>query len=398
MSRVEGARTRLPITGIVVAAVLLCWLATSPTFASAQGVQAVPVGTFEHPVDLQAAPEAPNLLFVVEQPGSIRVLDNGVDAGEPFLNIRSIVLAHPDIGAGDEQGLFSIAFAPGYANNHRFYVLFDNVDGDVEIDEFKSSPGNPLRARPKSRRTLLVIPHQDAQNHNGGQLHFGPQGLLYASIGDGGHQSPVGEHARDLENLLGKLLRIDPHAQGGQPYGIPPDNPLVGEPGRDEIFAYGFRNPWRFSFDGRRLAIADVGQRRFEEVNFLSISKALGANFGWPQYEGNELFAVNRPGADPPTFPVLTYTHDFGCAVAGGYVMHDPGLPALEGRYIYTDFCSGVLRTFQPQVVPGGGYTAADDQPLGLTIVRPTSFGVDAEGQIYVTQATGPVTRLEPSE
>jgi glucose/arabinose dehydrogenase len=336
-------------------------------------------------------------LFVVEQPGSIRVLDDGVEGAAPFLNLRSQVLGKPDLTAGNEQGMFSIAFSPGYATNKRFFVLFNNLDGDVEVDSFQTSPTNPLRARPRSQRELLVIPHRDATNHNGGQLHFGPGGLLYISVGDGGHQQPIGEHARDLELLLGKLLRIDPSSEGGQPYGIPASNPFVGRSGRDEIFAYGLRNPWRWSFDGRRLAIGDVGQGQFEEVDFLATRDAAGANFGWPQYEAFELFAPARPGPDPPTFPVLAYAHDPGCAIDGGYVIHDPDLAGLEGRYLYTDFCDGVLRSFLPQRTADGSYEAVDDQPLGLTINRPTSFGRDGAGQLYVTQAGGQVSRLEPA-
>ena len=278
-------------------------------------------------------------------------------------------------------------------------MLFDNVDGDVEIDEFKSSPRNPLRARPKSRRDRARDPPPRRAEPQRRPVALRTAGAAVRvdrrrRASDRRSASTRATWRTCSASCCGSTRA----GREAQPYGIPPDNPLVGEPGRDEIFAYGFRNPWRFSFDGRRLAIADVGQRRFEEVNFLSISKALGANFGWPQYEGNELFAVNRPGADPPTFPVLTYTHDFGCAVAGGYVMHDPGLPALEGRYIYTDFCSGELRTLPAPGRAGRRVHGGRRQPLGLTIVRPTSFGVDAEGQIYVTQATGPVTRLEPSE
>jgi glucose/arabinose dehydrogenase len=235
-----------------------------------------------------------------------------------------------------------------------------------------------------------------AKNHNGGQLQFGPDGFLYISTGDGGGLTPPGEPARDLNNLLGKILRIDPLPDGAQPYGIPNDNPFVGQPGRrGEIFAYGLRHPWRFSFDRSRIAIADVGRTRREEVNFLNVTDAAGVNFGWPQYEGELVFDNDRPGPDPATFPILTYGHGGGrCAIIGGYVVRDPNLPTLARRYLYGDLCTGEVRSFLPNVA---SQRARDDKPTGIILPQLSSFGRGFGGQIYFAQISGQVSRLEPS-
>ena len=375
--------------GLAGAALLL--LAASPVDVLA-AVQALPIGMFSKPVYVTTAPGAPGLLFVVEQPGQIQVLSNGARTAAPFLDIRDIVLGSPDPAAGGEQGLLSVAFPPDYATSRRFYVDFNNANGDVEIDQFRA-PGNPLVADKTTRRVVLVIPHPGAQNHNGGQLQFGPDGFLYISVGDGGALTPPGEPARDLNDLRGKILRINPVAAGAQHYTIPPTNPFVGKPGRDEIFAYGFRNPWRFSFDGMRLAIGDVGQSSREEVDLLPTTSASGANFGWPQYEGDVIFDNARPGPAPPTFPVFVYDHSASrCAIIGGYVMHDPNLPAFAGRYIYGDACTGEIRSFMPNL--GHVPPVLNDQPTGLVLPGLTSFGLGPDRQIYAAQSGGAVSRI----
>ena len=389
---------RIIAAALSVAAV---WMAASAGLAEAQAPEAAltPIGSFQRPVHIASAPGRPDLLFVVERSGRVQVMRDGVVQPQPFLEIPGRVRSTPDdLGASAEQGLVSIAFPPDYADSGLFYVYYTTNFGDIEIDEFKRRADNPLRADHTSRRKVLVIPHRDAQNHYGGQLHFRAGGLLYFATGDGGSTTPRGKNAPHLGSLLGKLLRIDPTAHLGAPYRVPASNPYVGIPGRDEIIAYGLRNPWRFSFDGVRIAIGDVGQDFWEEVDFLPLGDAIGANFGWPEYEGFALFDPTLPGADPVTFPTHVYSHDAGCSITGGYVVRDTRLATLSGRYLYIDFCAGELRRFTPVAQPDGSYAAVNDGPVGVSLSQPSSFGVDADGRIYLAQlsAPGTVYRLDP--
>jgi glucose/arabinose dehydrogenase len=381
------ARSRFART---LAAALL--LALAP--AGAEALQAIAIGgSFAAPTHVTVAPGQPQLLFVVERAGVIQVLQNEVKLSTPFLDISAIVRGKPDSAAGTEEGLLSVAFAPDYATSRRFYVAFTNLNGNVEIDEFFRSAGSAVRADPATRRVVLVIPHPTAANHNGGQLQFGPDGYLYISVGDGGNVQPIGDAARNIWSLLGKILRIRPLPVPGGPYTNPSNNPFRGRAGRDEIYAYGFRNPWRFSFDGFRIIIADVGQQRREEVNFIGLTAANGANFGWPQYEAELLFDPTRPGPHPPKFPLFKYDHSVGCAIVGGYVVRDSSLSGLVGRYIYGDACTGDVRTFVPN--PG----ALDDRSTGVSLSGLSSFGLGFNGQLYAARITslgGAVYRLEP--
>jgi glucose/arabinose dehydrogenase len=378
---------------------IIQWMAALAAFAIAGGaasaapvVKAVQIGVFQRPTFLAAAPGAPTLLFVVEQGGKIRVLVNEKQTAS-FLNISDLVLGPPDASAGGEQGLLSIAFAPDYAQSKLFYVFFVNLKGNLEVDEFQRS-ASPLQAKRSTRRVLLDIPHPGATNHNGGQMQFGPDGFLYISTGDGGNTATPGEPARNLDNLLGKLLRIDPfHKTGSLPYAIPPTNPFVNKAGRDQIYAYGFRNPWRFAFDNQWIAIGDVGQSRQEEVDLLKAANARGVNFGWPQYEGKLVYDSSRAGPGPARFPMFTYDHNNGrCAIIGGLVAHDPDLPSLSGRYLYGDACNGAIRSFVPNVA---AQTVAGDQPTGVVLPGLSSFGRSGGGKIYVAQTSGAVSRLE---
>ena len=344
----------------------------------------VPLGNFVKPIYVAVAPGEPELLFVVEQIGRIFVLQNEVKVSQPFLNITDLVKV-----SDNEQGLLSVAFAPDYPSSGRFYVAFTNKIGDLELNEFRRMGNDPLRAARATRRILIKIPPSVSEGHYGGQLHFGPGGYLYWSIGDGW----VSSNAPRLNNFFGKILRINPLPSGNRPYTIPPDNPFVGLHGHDEIFAYGLRNPWRFSFDGGRIIIADVGHGYQEEINFLRIADARGANFGWPAFQGNEPFGGVH-GRDPPTFPMHTYAHSGECnAVVGGYVVRDPTLTALFGRYIYGDYCTGELRSFRGNVA---AQEARDDKPIGLIVEELTSFGQGFNGTLYVAQNYGPVSRLAP--
>lgn len=238
---------------------------------------------------------------------------------------------------------------------------------------------------------LLVIPHRGAANHNGGQLQFGPDRRLYISTGDGGNVHPLGEPARRLDSLLGKILRINPLPGPRRPYTAPRDNPFFGRTGRNEIFSYGLRNPWRFSFAGRRILIADVGQLQREEVNVTPLARASGANFGWPQYEGDVIFDDSRPGPDTPTFPAFVYDHSGGrCAIVGGYLVNGRALLELTGRYLYGDLCTGEIRSIAlPPRQP-------DDRPTGLSLPSVSSFGRGYGGTLYVARVSGGVYRLAP--
>lgn len=352
------------------------------------------IGDFDHPTYVTAAPGFPRIVFVVEQPGRIQVLRKGHRVRRPFLDIRDLVGYD-----GGERGLLSIAFPPDYPRSHRFYVYYTNNAGNIEIDEFRRR--SATRAARGSRRTVVQIPHPVHANHNGGQLQFlGP--LLYFATGDGGSGGDPPNNAQNKGSLLGKLLRIDPRPSAGRPYTVPPGNPFVGRAGRNEIYSYGLRNPFRFSFDAvtakqPRLAIADVGQNRFEELDYTTLAGARGANFGWDAFEGFAPYREENSGTPNPgstTKPIMAYDHgrDGGsCSIIGGYVVGAGGPAALRGRYVYSDYCSGQLRSLVPYL-----HGASDDRPLGLTIPSPTSFGEDDRGRIYVCSQDGPVYRIVP--
>lgn len=384
-------RRWLRVVGVISA--LVSALAATVSAAVGADVRAVQIGgLFSSPVYVTVAPGEPDLLFAVEQRGRIQIMRNEVRQAQPFLDISNLVYGPPDAGAYAEQGLFSVAFPPSYQKSGRFYVAFTNSGGHLVIAEYLRSAQNRMLADPASYRFVVAVYHPVGRNHNGGQLQFGPDHLLYISTGDGGSVNPLGEPARDLNSLLGKILRIIPLQNGAQRYEIPSSNPFVGKPGRDEIFSYGFRNPWRFSFDGSRIAIGDVGEHREEEVNLLFTSLASGANFGWPQYEGNQVFDDTRPGPHSPKFPILTYDHTNGrCSIVGGYVVRDRNLATLNGRYLYGDTCTGELRSFVPDV---SAQRAMDDRSAGVTLPGLSSFGRGFGGRIYAAQLNGRISRL----
>ncbi|MGH2924615.1 MAG: PQQ-dependent sugar dehydrogenase [Solirubrobacterales bacterium] len=345
------------------------------------------IGTFASPTYVASALGAPSYLYVVEQRGTVAVIDHGHERAQPFLDIRG------QVSAGGEQGLLSIAFDPAYDRNHLVYAYYTNSAGNIEIDEFRASSNTAVSTG--SRRQVIVIQHPGASNHNGGQIEFGPDGDLYAATGDGGGAGDPHENAQNKQKLLGKLLRIKPHKQGSSPYTIPPGNPFVGKPGRDEIYALGLRNPYRFSFDRSRITIGDVGQDRFEEVDIEGRDALRGANFGWDHFEGFHVF--NYPGDNESPRPkhnyrppVLEYPHNPGrCAIIGGYVVRNAALTSLNGRYLYTDNCDGVLRSFVPQ-----DGKAVNNRQLGIRVSSPSSFGEGPNGSIYVTSLNGAVFKL----
>lgn len=379
-------RTRLgsaAALGLVSLVAALCL--ASPDAASA-APRLVPVGgTFEKPIHMTAPPGDNRRLFVVERRGTIRVVVDGVQRAEPFLTIPG------GVSLAGERGLLSMAFDPGYAQNRRFYVFYttpttdDPSGGDIRIDQFKRSSERINRADPDSRRRILTIEHSARENHYGGGLQFGPDGFLYISTGDGGGINDPDRNGQDTGSLLGKLLRIAPRPWLNPPYAIPSGNPFVGKPGLDEIWAYGLRNPFRFSFDRKTgdLTIGDVGQDRADEVDFLSPNSA-GANFGWVCYEGFQR-TPGVPPCDPPghVLPVLERVHptDSCASLTGGYVVRHSRLESLAGRYVYGDYCSGELRS---ALLRTDG--AVDDKPLGLSFApfSLVSFAEDALGRIYL--------------
>jgi glucose/arabinose dehydrogenase len=324
-------------------------------------------------------------LYVVEQSGRVILVRGGVRRAVPFLDLRTLVLF------SGEQGLLSVAFPPDHVTTRRFYVFFVNKAGNVQLDEYRRSTADGRIADPATRRVLLVVPHPDAGNHNGGRLQFDANGLLYLSIGDGG-ATPTNAPNRRL--LLGKLLRIDPKPAAGKPYGIPAGNPYVASTTfRKEIFAYGLRNPWRWSLEGNNLAIGDVGQNIQEEIDLATVTAARGANFGWPKYEGTLVHDGSAPEPDKARFPARVYSHaGGGCAVVGGHVVNAPDLPSLRGRYVYGDFCTGQIRSFVPDVAHN---KATGDAATGLTIPGLTSFGKDTSGRLYATDGSK-VYRIAP--
>jgi glucose/arabinose dehydrogenase len=372
------------LVGIAASAIAIALAAAGTGSAGAAGgaLKLARVGGFESPVYVDDAPGAPKLLFVVEQPGSIRVLRNGKTLNRDFLDIRDLVTY------GGEQGLLSVAFDPGYAHNRRFYVYYVNHAGNIEVDGFRRKKGDATRADARSRREVIEIPHPTNENHDGGQLQFGPDGLLYLGTGDGGSGGDPDGNAQNPEILLGKLLRIEPRKKGG--YSIPSSNPFVGGGGRDEIYALGLRNPYRFSFDSKSgdIYIGDVGQDSWEEIDRAGQGALGGSNFGWDIFEGNHDY---EGGEAPANYrpPILEYSSaGSNCAVTGGYVVHDSALPALAGRYLYADFCGGVLRSFDPS------NPEPSDAATGLELAQPSSFGEGSRGRIYVASLDGGVYRI----
>ncbi len=348
------------------------------------------VGSFDSPVYVTGAPGFPRLLFVVEQPGRIQVLRGGKRLSRPFLNLSGRVQF------GGERGLLSIAFPPNYAKSKRFYVYYTDAAGSITVDEFRR--GSATRALPGSRRPVISIPHAEFSNHNGGQLQF-LGNLLFLGSGDGGSGGDPSNNAQNRESLLGKLIRIDPRRSGGRAYSVPPSNPFVGRPGRDEIYSLGLRNPFRFSFDtvtakAPRIAIGDVGQSEFEEIDYTTVGRANGANFGWDAFEGFAPYTGENSGTPDPggtVKPIFAFPHRRGgsCSVTGGLVVANRNLRALYKRYLYADFCEGELRTLVPSLKRARG-----DRKIGLSVPTPTSFGEDTRKRLYITSLDGPVYRI----
>jgi glucose/arabinose dehydrogenase len=348
------------------------------------------IGTFDRPV-LVTAPVGDDRLFVVEHTGTVRVVRGDETLPRPFIDLG------PQVKFAAESGLLSIAFAPDYATSGLFYAFYNSTagNGDTRIVELSRHPTDPDLAEPFGERVLLTI-EKPWENHNGGMLQFGPDGFLYASVGDGdsGVFNPPGFYAQRRDELLGDILRIDPRS--GDPYAVPADNPFVGVAGvRPEIWAYGLRNPWRFWIDHETgsMFVADAGNQRREEIDLVRRGQS-GLNFGWPCFEGTLPFDTAAT-CDGAVAPLLDYPRANGaCAVVGGVVARDPRIPELAGRFLHGDFCSGKVTAIE---VDDGGRLVDSDE-LEVNAPQLSSFGVDGSARVYVTSTDGSVYRLDPSD
>jgi len=343
-------------------------------------------------------------IFIIEQrsstTGRIRIFRNGAVLPTPFLSVSPVT-------TGSEQGLLGLAFHPNYATNGKFYVNFTNASGSTIVREYTRSATNPDEADPTSARDILTI-IQPQENHNGGWMDFGPDGFLYIATGDGGgandtgtgHTSGTGNAQDITSNLLGKILRIDIDrddfpADASRNYGIPSTNPYVGVTGDDEIFAFGLRNPWRNSFDRATgdIWIADVGQDAEEEVNAIPAGTLRGRNFGWRCMEGFRCTGLTgcTCNAGALTMPVHTYLHagSSRCSVTGGFVYRGCAIPALQGFYIFSDYCTGEIFARNPQ---NGAVSTLFTIGFGVT-----SFGEDSYGELYFVRQNGRFYKIVPS-
>jgi len=354
-----------------------------PTPTGGGKVSLEKIGDFDQPTYIAQAPGTDDL-YVVERDGRLRIVRSGEALSDPALDISDQVVAE------GEQGLLSVAFPPDFQTSLRLYLYFTGNDQDQYVVEYRAREDGSVDEG--SARQLL---HMDdfASNHNGGSLVFGPDGRLYIGTGDGGLAGDPERNGQDLGSLLGKILRVDPRPSGGRPYSIPADNPFTGRPGaRPEVCDYGLRNPWRFSFDPQTgaLVIADVGQSSQEEIDYRTAGQICANNFGWSAFEGTERFNPDQsaPGA---VSPIFTYGRDRGCSITGGYVVRDPSLPQLDGRYVYGDYCESTLRSLIPSTPRAKG-----ERSLGVQVETLVSFGEDAERHIYAVSLNGPVYRLVP--
>jgi glucose/arabinose dehydrogenase len=357
----------------------------TPTATAARpGLRLQRIGTFDNPVYVTAPPGDRRRVFVVEQGGYVRIVRGGKTLSRPFLAIPT------RITSGGERGLLSLAFAPDYASSGLFYVYYTAPDGDIRIVEYRRSSRD--RAAHDSARVVLSLDHP-ASNHNGGLALFGPDGLLYVGLGDGGgggDQHGARGNGQNRSTLHGKILRIDPRRAGDRPYRVPDGNPYVGRGGgRPEIFAYGLRNPWRFSFaPNGDLVVGDVGQGEVEEI---TVVRRKGSNLGWRVWEGRSRYSPGEsaPGHVPPA--IQRYHSDGNCSITGGVVVRDPVLSALRGRYVFGDFCRGRIESARLR-----GNKARDVRATRLEVDSLSSFGEDGRRRVYVTSLGGPVYRLAP--
>ena len=331
--------------------------------------------------DLQA-PVGDDRLFLTTKRGTIRIVANGTLLPEPFLDLRHLVAEKRG-----ENGLLGLAFHPDYGTNRRFYVFYTDLANNRQIHEYRADPDDPNRADPSTARQIIALEHECHQ-HNGGQLQFGPDGYLYMSVGDGGCSWPLATEAENPQNARGTILRID--VDGGDPYSIPADNPFAdGSRGLPEVWAYGLRNPWRFSFDGSHIYIADVGDVNWEEINIADASQG-GINYGWAYMEGAQCYFITVPACDTTGLfiPQVDYSHTEGYAVIGGYVYRGAAIPEMVGHYFYSDITAQWIRTFayvDGEVTEHYDWSRAAELPPSFWYMK--SFGKDGHGELYLLAA-----------
>ena len=357
---------------------------TQTTQSSSQsislGTQEVARG-LDNPVYL-TAPSGDSRLFVVEQPGRIRIIDNGRLVEKPFLDITG------KVGYGGERGLLSVAFHPLYRSNGFLFVNYTDKNGDTHVERYSvSSDRNVLD--PTTAKLILAI-DQPYSNHNGGLVMFGPDGMLYFGMGDGGSQRDPHNNGQNPNALLGKLLRIN--VDRDDPYSIPSGNPYARGGGKGEVWAIGLRNPWRFSFDKPTglLYIADVGQDKYEEVNIAPANRP-GVNYGWSAMDGPDCFKSSACNKSQFQQPALTYTHDSGtCSIIGGFVYRGRAIPEIVGQYFYSDYCNSWVRSLSYANDKVSAYHQWIDGGLGSIV----SFGEDSQGELYICSSNGRVYRI----
>jgi len=347
-------------------------------------VKLLPVMTFQSPTAMAQRYDDDGM-YVAERAGRVRVLRNGIVGASPVLDISD------EVSTDGERGLLGLTFAP---HSHSFYVYYTDKSGAIHITEFALGADDVVDMH--TRRDLLTIPHSQNNNHNGGQLAFGPDGDLYIGVGDGGGAGDPDKNGQNLTVLLGKILRINPTATVNTPYTIPYDNPFAKQTGaRGEIWAYGLRNPWRFSFDtgggaspvDNGIWIGDVGQDKWEEIDHVGADPKGGENYGWSIREGTHKYTGDKPTGEVD--PVYEYNHDGGsCSVIGGYVYRGKAIEGMQGRYLFADYCTGALSTLTQKG------TAWNMDPLKVSLAHIEAFGQDHKGELYVMNTDGQLSQI----
>ncbi len=348
------------------------------------------VSDLNRPLYVTHAGDESNRLFVLEQSGEIWIIEDDVKLDQPFLDVSGIISQSALTGSYTEQGLLGIAFHPDYATNGLFFVNYTDLNGGTVVARYNVSLSNPNIADVGSAQIIFQIA-QPFSNHNGGHMDFGPDGYLYISLGDGGSANdPLGA-GQNTQLLLGSILRLD--VNGQLPYSIPEDNPFVGnDAGADEIWSYGLRNVWRFSFDAATgdMYLADVGQNQWEEINFQPADSTGGENYGWNVWEATTIFAGGT--AEGHILPIAEYNHSVGCSVTGGYVYRGEAIPDLEAVYLFSDYCSGrVWATYRDSNMQ---WNTIEFLSTGMQV---SSFGVDEANEMYIIDYSGTVYRIDPA-